>query len=125
MLNIRHLSIIVATVALSACAGSNVDTTAPTFNKTQYTSDLNTCRGGSAASFALNAVGGTLVGAAIGAANGVFYGAITGDGAEGATVGAIVGGGLGFGLGAMKYLDGQGNTIDSCLRGKGYDLSAS
>jgi len=125
MLNSRHLSIIVATVALSACAGTNVDTTAPTFNKTQYTSDLNTCRGGSAVSFALNAVGGTLVGGTIGAAHGLFYGAIHGEGAEGAGVGAIVGGGLGFGVGAMKYLDDQGNTIDSCLRGKGYNLSTS
>lgn len=110
-------------IILSGCAAPAVDRETAGFDANKYSNDLDSCRGGSAVSFALNSVGGTLVGAAIGTANGVFYGAISGDGAEGATVGAIVGGGLGFGLGATKYLTDQGNTIDNCLRQKGYDIS--
>ena len=110
-------------IILSGCAAPAVDRETAGFDANKYSNDLDACRGGSVVSFTLNTVGGTLVGGTIGAAHGLFYGAIHGEGAEGAAVGAIVGGGLGFGLGATKYLTDQGNTIDNCLRQKGYDIS--
>ena len=112
-------------ILLSGCAAPAVDRETAGFNADKYSNDLESCRGGTIVSFTLKTVGGTLLGATYGAANGVLYGALAGDGEEGAIVGAIVGGGLGFGVGAQSYLTDQGNTIDNCLREKGYDISTS
>ncbi len=54
---------------------------------------------------------------------GVYFGALAGEADEGAVIGAIVGGAVGMGIGARKFLNDQGNTIEHCLREKGYVLS--
>ena len=56
--------------------------------------------------------------------SGAFYGAILGDAGEGTVIGAIVGGVAGAGIGAGEFLTNQGNTIDNCLREKGYILTS-
>ena len=53
-----NLAIIVVIATLSACASPAVDTTAPTFDETKYTADLDTCRGGSALNAAMHGLGG-------------------------------------------------------------------
>ena len=93
------------------------------FDADRYSNDLEVCRGGAVVSFTLKTVGGTLYGSAKGAVYGVYLGAITGDGAEGALIGATVGGIAGMGLGANEFLKDQSNSIDNCLRQKGYDVS--
>ena len=54
---------------LTACASPAVDTSAPMFDKTQYTADLDTCRGGTALNVALV---GAVYGSAIGRSSGSF-----------------------------------------------------
>ena len=124
MLSIRNLAIIVAIVVLSACASPAVDTTAPTFYKTQYTIDLDTCRGGTALKVALNGLAGAVYGSAIGAAEGAFHGAIAGDAPEGAFIGAIVGSVAGVVLGAYEPIQEQERSVQGCLRRKGYVLGS-
>ena len=57
--------------------------------------------------------------------HGVYYGALAGDVDEGAIIGAIAGGVVGMGLGAGEFLTDHSNTIERCLREKGYDISTS
>ena len=114
-----------ALILLSGCAAPAVDQETAGFNADKYSIDLESCRGGNVVSFTLLTVGGTLLGSATGVVNGVFYGALAGDLDEGAVIGAIVGGAVGMGLGATAYLTDQGNTIDNCLRQKGYDIETS
>ena len=118
MPNSRYFAFIVATVILSACASPNVDTTAPTFNETKYTVDLDTCRGGSALNAAMHGLGG----AVIGAADGAYHGAIAGDAPEGAFIGAIAGSIIGVVWGAYKPIQEQEKSVRQCLSGKGYLL---
>jgi len=68
----------------------NVDTTAPTFDKSQYTADLDNCRGGSALNVSLDGLVGAVYGSAVGAAQGALNGAVAGDAPEGAVIGADV-----------------------------------
>lgn len=63
------------------------------------------------------------IGSAKGAMYGVFYGALAGEADEGAVIGAIVGGAVGMGIGAREFLKDQDNTIEHCLREKGYVLA--
>ena len=100
MFNNRNLAIFAIIIALTACASPDVDTTAPTFDKTQYTADLDTCRGGTALKVTLDGLVGAVYGSAIGAAEGAFHGAIAGDAPEGAFI------------------------VQDCLRGKGYLLDS-
>ena len=114
-----------ALVILSGCAAPAVDRETAGFDADRYSNDLEACRGGEVVSFAIKTVGGTLWWSATGAVHGVYFGALAGDVDEGVVIGAIVGGAVGMGLGAQEYLTDQGNTIDSCLRDKGYDILTS
>jgi len=124
MLNSRFLSIIIAAVVLSACASPNVDTTAPTFDKTQYTTDLDTCRGGTVLKVTLDGLVGAVYGSAIGAMHGAVNGAVVGDAPEGAIIGAIAGSVIGVVMGAYEPFNKQKQNVQSCLRGKGYVLDS-
>ena len=86
----------------SACASPAVDTSAPTFDKTQYTADLDTCRGGTALNAALDGLAGAVYGSALGAAEGAYHGALAGDAPEGVFIGAIAGSVVGVFVGAYK-----------------------
>ena len=118
----RTLAIIATVLALSACASPNVDTTAPTYNETKYTVDLDTCRGGSALKTALNGLGGAVIGSVIGAADGAYHGAIAGDAPEGAIIGAVAGSVVGVLLGAYKPFQEQEESVRRCLGQRGYML---
>jgi hypothetical protein len=84
MLNLRYLAISTAIIILSACASPDVDTTTPTFDKSQHTADIDNCRGGTALEVTLDGLVGAAYGSAIGAAEGAFHGALAGDAPEGA-----------------------------------------
>ncbi len=125
MLNRRNLAIITAFLALSACASPAVDTSAPMFDKTQYTADLDTCQGGSALNAALLGLEGAVIGSAIGAAEGAYHGALAGDAPEGAFIGAVVGSVVGVFVGAYEPFQEQEQSVRRCLSGKGYVLVSS
>ena len=120
----RPLILATTLVTLAGCALPTVDREAAGFDEARYASDLSTCRGGSAASFALKSFGGAVIGAAIGAAEGASTGAISGDAEEGAWIGAIVGGVLGIGVGAYQSLADQSDNVEGCLRQKGYRVQS-
>jgi len=122
MPNRRNLTIIATVVALSSCASTAVDTSAPSFDETQYTADLDSCRGGTTLDAALNGLGGAVVGSVIGAADGAYHGAIAGDAPEGAFIGAIVGSVIGVFVGAYKPIKEQERSVRQCLSNKGYVL---
>ena len=107
---------------LAACASPRVDKTPAQFSETQYTTDLNDCRGGGVVVAAVYGLGAATYGSAVGAVQGAYYGLIAGDWDEGAAIGAAVGGVVGFGLGATGALDKQKEEVESCLVGKGYSL---
>jgi outer membrane lipoprotein SlyB len=112
-------------IVLSACATPDVDTTAPTFDKTQYTADLDNCRGGTVIKVTLDGFVGAVYGSAIGALHGAVNGAAVGDAPEGAFIGAIAGSVIGVVLGAYEPFDKQKQSVQQCLRGKGYVLGAT
>ena len=114
--------VLVASMALAACAGPNVDRDTASFDETQYAEDLNQCRGGNAITFAFYGLGGAMMGAAFGATEGVTTGAIHGDAGDGALYGAIAGSVVGFGLGAYKAFEEQDQELRRCLASKGWAL---
>ena len=114
-----------ALIILSGCAAPVVDREAAGFNPAKFSSDLEDCRGGTVVSFALKTIGNTLWWSATGAVHGVYFGAVAGDADEGAVVGAIVGGAVGMGLGAREFLADQEDTIERCLRKRGYVISGA
>ena len=120
MHKLRHLAISTAIIILAACASPDVDTTTPTFDKSQYTADLDNCRGDTALNVALDGLVGAVYGSAIGAAQGALNGAIAGDAPEGAVIGAIAGSVIGVVMGAYEPFNKQRQTVQQCLRGKGY-----
>jgi uncharacterized membrane protein len=71
----------------------------------------------------LKTASGTLAGSFKGAMAGLYLGVIAGDGVEGMIIGAAVGGVAGMGLGAKEYLDDQSNTVEHCLRSRGYFIN--
>jgi len=110
------------TLVLTSCASPAVDTSSPKFNKSQYTADLHTCRGGTALDAALHGLGGAVIGSVIGAADGAYHGAIAGDAPEGAFIGAVAGSVVGVFVGAYKPFQEQEQSVRQCLNGKGYVL---
>jgi len=118
----RNLAIITTLLALSACASPAVDTSAPAFNETQYTADLDACRGGTALNAALDGLGSAVYGSAIGAAEGAVHGAMAGDAPEGAFIGAIAGSVVGVFVGAYNPIKEQEQSVRQCLTKKGYVL---
>lgn len=109
-----------ALIILSGCAAPSVDRETANFDAEKFSQDLEFCRGGAVTAFTLKTVGGTLYGSAKGAVAGLYLGAIAGDGAEGALIGATVGGITGMGIGADEFLKDQSNSIEHCLRSRGY-----
>jgi len=112
-----------ALIVLTGCAAPAVDRETASFDDEKFSQDLEFCRGGTVTAFALKTVSGTLYGSAMGAWAGLYLGVVAGDGAEGALIGAAVGGIAGMGLGANEFLNDQSNTIEHCLRSRGYDIS--
>ena len=116
----RRLAIIATAVVLSACASPSVDTSAPTFDETQYTVDLDNCRGGTVLDVALQGLESALIWSAMGAADGAFRGALSGNSPEGAAIGAAVGGVIGVLMGAYEPIQEQAQSVRECLSEKGY-----
>ena len=115
-------ALFVACLALSACASPAVDTAAPGFNQTQYTFDLDDCRGGTALSAVMRGLGGAVVGSFYGAAHGAIHGAAHGDSKESAIIGVAVGSVVGFAAGAYTPIERQESELRQCLSRKGYTL---
>jgi hypothetical protein len=119
------IPIIAVTLALTACATPNIDTSAQNFNEEQYTADLNNCQGGSTLYVAMNGLGGAVVGSALGALHGAYYGAIARDAPKGAIIGAAVGTVVGTFVGAVEPFQKQEEKVAQCLAGKGYVVGTS
>lgn len=118
--NVISLSLL---LTLAACATPIVDQNADRFDDTNYTSDLNFCRGGSIITASARSIGIALLGSAYGAIEGAHYGARSGDTTEGAVIGAAIGGTLGLAAGAVKALENHEAEIQGCLAQKGYRLT--
>jgi len=120
MPNLQNLAALILVLSLSACASPDVDTSAPTYNETRYTSDLGDCRGGTAFNASLDGLGGAAIGSAFGALEGAYHGALAGDAPEGAIIGAVVGSVVGVVAGAYKPFKEQKQRVRNCLIEKGY-----
>ncbi len=107
-------------LTLSACATPQVDQTTATFNDTEFTLDLNICRGGNFIEASAKTIGLTMLGSAYGALEGAIYGARDADTAEEAAIGAAIGGTIGLGAGAFEALKKYEAEIAGCLEQKGY-----
>ena len=114
---------LICLLALSACATPNVDQTAATFSELDYSSDLDTCRGGAFLVASAKTLGIAMLGSAYGALEGAHIGARDGDTAEGAAIGAIIGGTIGLTSGAFKALEEHEAEITNCMVQKGYHLA--
>jgi hypothetical protein len=113
-----------ALIILTGCTTPAVDREMTNFDAEKFSQDLEYCRGGTATAFALKTFGGTLYGSAKGAMAGLYFGVMAGDGLEGMAIGAAAGSVAGFGLGANEFLKDQSNSVEHCLRSRGYDISA-
>ena len=120
MFDRQFLVIIAAFILLAACASPTVDTSAPTFNETQYTVDLDDCWGGTVLDVAMHGFGGVVIGSAYGAYHGAYLGAISGNSPEGAAIGAAVGGMIGIVVGAYEPIQEHEQSVARCLSGKGW-----
>ncbi|MBT3333138.1 MAG: hypothetical protein HN394_16655 [Rhodospirillaceae bacterium] len=112
-----------ALIILSGCTTPAVDREMTNFDAEKFSQDLEVCRGGTTSAFLLKTASGTLVGSFKGAVAGLYLGAIAGDGLEGMAIGAAAGGVVGLGLGAKEYLDDQTNSVEHCLRARGYYIN--
>ena len=110
-------------LALSACATPRVDETAVNFNETEFTSDLNICRGGAFIVASAKSIGIAMLGSAYGALYGAEIGARDSDTAEGAAIGAAIGGTIGLTAGALEALEKHEEEIAGCLLQKGYRVA--
>ena len=118
------VAIIAAFATLAACASPVVDTSAPTFDETQYMVDLDNCQGGTVIDVALHGLGGAAIGSIIGLAQGAWTGAFTGSLPEGAAIGAVVGGVVGIFVGAYEPIQEQERSVRQCLSEKGYSMES-
>ena len=114
-----------ATAILAACAAPNVDQSAPNFNETKFTVDLNFCRGGNIAEATFKTIGKGAVGSLAGAGIVALHGAAVAGSGEALVVGAIVGAAIGLGVGANDAIDEHNQGIADCLREKGYEVLAA
>lgn len=119
------MAIAIATAILTACAGPRVDRTAVDFNETNFTVDLNFCRGGNIAEATLKTIGKGAVGSLAGAGIVVLHGAAAAGSGEAVVVGAIVGAAIGLGIGANDAVEEHNQEISDCLREKGYEVVAA
>jgi hypothetical protein len=120
----RPALILVAALALTGCAAPNVDHSAIHFNESQFSIDLNLCRGGNIAEASLKAIGKGVVGSLAGAGFTAVNGAAAANSGEAIVVGAAVGAVLGLGIGASDAIEEHDQEISDCLREKGYEVVA-
>lgn len=114
---------LVLLLTLAACATPQVDQTIATFSETEFTSDLNNCRGGTFIVASAKTVGFAMLGSAYGAIEGAYRGARHGDSAEGAAIGAVLGGTIGLTAGALEAVQKYEAEIAGCLTEKGYQVA--
>ena len=117
----KGVAVLAGAVLLGACATIDVDQSAENFDAATDADDLNECRGGPAALFALNRLESAMVGSVYGLAYGAYYGAVAGNTEKGVIIGTIV---LGLGHGAHRSMDRHDEALTHCLREKGYAAGA-
>ena len=121
---IRPALILVATLALTGCAAPNVNHSAVDFNESQFTMDLNLCRGGTIAEASLKTIGKGVVGSLAGAGIVALHGAAVARSGEAIVDGAAIGAVIGLGVGANDAVEEHNQEISDCLREKGYEVVA-
>ena len=117
-------ALILATLALSACATPEVEQTA-TFNQVKYDADLTTCRGGNEFEAVAKGAGGMVGGAFYGLLHGAAIGAGEGNGLKGAAIGTAAGAVIGFVGGLYNPATEEREQVEQCLRDKGYSMQES
>jgi hypothetical protein len=110
---------------LASCAAPNVDRSAANFIESNFSADLNTCRGGNIAEATIETIGVGLLGSLGGAALVATHGAVAAGSGEAVVVGAIVGATVGLGIGANDAIEEHDQKIADCLRKKGYEVVKS
>ena len=120
----RPALILVAALALTGCAAPNVNHSAVDFNESQFTVDLNLCRGGNIAEASLKTIGKGALGSLAGAGIVALHGAAVARSGEAIVVGAAVGAVIGLGVGANDAVEEHDQEISDCLREKGYEVVA-
>jgi outer membrane lipoprotein SlyB len=124
----RNASIVLSMLTaafLTACAAPSVDRSAPDFNESKFTVELNICRGGNIAEASLKTIGKGALGSIAGAGVVALHGAATAGSGEAIVAGAIVGAVIGLGVGANDAIEEHNQGIAACLRGKGYEVVAA
>jgi hypothetical protein len=119
------LTFTLAAAMLSACAAPRVDQSAPDFNETNFTVDLNFCRGGNIAEASLKTIGKGALGSLAGAGIVALHGAAAAGSGEAVVVGAVIGAAVGLGVGANDAIEEHNQEIANCLREKGYRVLAA
>ena len=122
----RFVTLAVAMATLAGCAQSYqpvVDTKG--HDSARYQQDLYECRQyaeqvSPAGKAAVSGLGGAAAGAALGAITGALVGGV--GAGEGAAFGAATGGAVGVGAGAYSGVKEQEQIIDTCMRGRGYNV---
>jgi hypothetical protein len=115
---------IAACVTLTACASPEIERTTA-FNQVQYEADLSACRGDDPFTVVAEGLGGMVAGSFKGLFYGAYAGAIAGNSPKGAAVGTAAGAALGFISGLYKPVVEQRESVERCLRDKGYRLQQS
>ena len=118
----RSTLILATAFALAACAAPQVNRSAANFDESQFTVDLNVCRGGNIAEASLKTIGKGALGSLAGAGVMVLHGAAAGNSGEAIVVGAAVGAVIGLGIGANDAIEEHEQEIADCLREKGYQV---
>ncbi|MBT6220416.1 MAG: hypothetical protein HN578_06070 [Rhodospirillales bacterium] len=118
----RPALILVAAIALTACAAPSVNRSAVDFDATTFAVDLNLCRGGNIAEASLKTIGKGALGSLAGAGVMVLHGAAAANSGEAIVVGAAVGAVIGLGIGASDAIEEHELEIADCLREKGYEV---
>jgi outer membrane lipoprotein SlyB len=119
--NLMQKFLMVACIALTACASPEIERTTA-FNLVQYEADLNACQGDDPFIAIAEGFGGMVAGSFKGLFYGAYAGAIAGNSPKGAAVGTAAGAALGFVGGLYKPVVAQRESVERCLRGKGYRL---
>jgi hypothetical protein len=120
----RSTLILATAFALAACAAPQVNRSAANFDESQFTVDLNVCRGGNIAEASLKTIGKGALGSLAGAGVMVLHGAAAANSGEAIVVGAAVGAVIGLGIGANDAIEEHEQEIADCLREKGYQVVA-
>jgi len=121
----RPAIILVAALALAGCAAPDVNRSAVNFNESQFSVDLNLCRGGNIAEASLKTIGKGALGSLAGAGIVALHGAAVARSGEAIVVGAAVGAVIGLGVGANDAVEEHHQEISDCLREKGYEVVAA